>query len=81
MRNFFCDPQTDDLSVAEEIQRIANLSMKVRNYIIELQKKLSSDEKYSGLLECLDDSKKSLKITIKKLCKGYSVAFDLELEV
>lgn len=81
MRNFICDPRTDDLSVVEEIQRITSLSMEVRNYISGLQKKLSSDEKYSGLLACLDDSKKSLNTTIKKLCKGYSVAFDMELEV
>lgn len=81
MRNFICDPRTDDLSVVEEIQRITCLSMEVRSYIIELQKKLSSDEKYSGLQAYLDDSKNSIKKTIKLLCKGYSVAFDLELEV
>ena len=81
MKNFFCDPRTDDLSVVEEIQNLAGLSMEVRKYIIALQKKLPSDEKYDGLRVCLDDSKKSLKTTIKKICKGYSVAFDLELEV
>lgn len=81
MRNFICNPSTDDLSVIEEIQRLAGLSMEVRKYIIVLQKKLPSDEKYSGLRACLDDSKKSLQTAIKKLCKGYSVAFDLELEV
>lgn len=81
MRNFFGDPRTNETSVAEEIQRITSLSMELRKYIIELQSKLPSDEKYAGLRLCLDDSKKSIKTTIKKLCKGYSVAFDLELEV
>lgn len=38
MRNFICDPRTDDLSVVEEIQRITSLSMEVRNYISGLQK-------------------------------------------
>ena len=81
MRNFFVEPQTNETSVVEEIQRITSLSMGVRKYIIELQSKLPSDEKYAGLRLCLDDSKKSLQTAIKKLCKGYSVAFDLELEV
>lgn len=81
MRNFFGDPRTNEPSVVEEIQRITSLSMEVRKYIIELQSKLPSDEKYAGLRLCLDDSKKSLQTAIKKLCKGYSVAFDLELEV
>lgn len=81
MKNFFVEPQTKDYSVLEEIQRITSLSMEVRKYIIELQSKLPSDEKYSGLRLCLDDSKNSLKKAIKNLCKGYSVAFDLELEV
>lgn len=61
MRNFICDHRKDDLSVVEEIQRITSLSMEVRSYIIELQKKLSSDEKYSGLQACLDDYKNSIK--------------------
>lgn len=81
MRNFIYEPQTDDLSVVGKIQQLAGLSMEVRKYIIELQNKLPSDEKYAGLRACLDDSKKSLQTAIKKLCKGYSVAFDLELEV
>ena len=81
MRNFFCDPGTNEPSVVGEIQRITSLSMEVRKYIIELQSKLPSDEKYAGLRLCLDDSKKSFQTAIKKLCKGYSVAFDLELEV
>lgn len=81
MRNFICDPQTNELSVVEEIQRLAGLSMEVRKYIIELQNKLPSDENYAGLRACLDDSKKSFQTAIKKLCKGYSIAFDLELEV
>lgn len=81
MRNFFGDPRTNEPSVIEEIQRITSLSMEVRKYIFELQSKLPSDEKYAGLRLCLDDSKKYLQTAIKKLCKGYSVAFDLELEV
>lgn len=81
MRNFFGDPRTNDPSVVEEIQRITSFSMEVRKCIIDLQSKLPSDEKYAGLRVCLDDSKKSLQTAIKKLCKGYSVAFDLELEV
>lgn len=81
MRNFFGDPRTNDPSVVEEIQKITSLSMEVRKCIVELQSNLPSDEKYAGLRLCLDDSKKSLQTAIKKLCKGYSVAFDLELEV
>ena len=81
MRNFFGDPLTNEPSVVEEIQHITSLSMQVRKYIIELQRKLPSEEKYAVLQACLDDSNKSLKTAIKKLCKGYSVAFDLELEV
>lgn len=81
MRNFFGDPLTNDPSVVEEIKNITSLSMEVRKYIIELQSKLPSDEKYAGLRLCLDDSNKSLKTAIKKLCEGYSVAFDFELEV
>ena len=79
--NIYCDPRTNDLSVVEEIQNLAGLSMEVRKYIIELQNKLPSDEKYAGLWACLDDSKKSFQTAIKKLGEGYSVAFDLELEV
>ena len=81
MRNFICDPRTDDLFVVEEIQRLAGLSMDIQKKIIELQSKLPSKEEYAGLQACLNDSNKSLKTAIKKLCKGYSVAFDLELEV
>ena len=81
MKNFFVEPRTNDPSVVEEIQRITSLSMEVRKYINELQSNLPSDEKYAGLRLCLDDSKKSLQTAIKKLCKGYTVAFDLELEV
>ena len=81
MRNFFGDPRKNEPSVVEEIQEITSLSMQVRKCIVELQSELPSDEKYAGLRLCLDDSKKSLQTAIKKLCKGYSVAFDLELEV
>ena len=81
MRNFICDPRTNDPSVVEDIEHLATFSMEIRKKIIELQSKLPSEEKYAGLQACLDDSNKSLKTAIKKLCKGYSVAFDLELEV
>lgn len=81
MKNFICDPRTNDPSVVEDIERLAMISMDIRKKIIELQSKLPSEEKYAGLQACLDDSNKSLKTAIKKLCKGYSVAFDLELEV
>ena len=49
MRNLFCEPRTNEPSVLEEIQSITSLSMEVRKYIIELQSKLPSDEKYDGL--------------------------------
>lgn len=81
MKNFICDPRTNDPSVVEDIECLAMISMDIRKKIIELQSKLPSEEKYAGLQACLDDSNKSLKTAIKKLCKGYSVAFDLELEV
>ncbi len=81
MRILSSDTRTNDPSVIEEIQCITSISMEVRKKIIEILSNLPSDEKYAGLRLCLDDSNKSLKTAIKKLCKGYSVAFDLELEV
>ena len=69
MKNFFVEPRTNEPSVAEEIQRIASLSMEVRKYIIELQSNLPSDEKYAVLRLCLDDSKKSLQTAIKNCVK------------
>lgn len=81
MRNIFPTPRDTSPSVIEEIQGLASFSMQVRKNIIELQNNLPSDEKYDGLRKCLEESKTSIQTTIKKLCKGYSVAFDLELEV
>lgn len=81
MKNLFPTPRDNSLSVIEEIQGLAGFSMQIRKNIIELQNTLPSDERYNGLRGCLEDSKKSIQTTIKKLCKGYSVAFDLELEV
>ena len=84
MRNSFLTPRDNSdnsMSVIEGIQGLASFSMQVRKNIIELQNALPSDEKYDGLRGCLEDSKKSIQTTIKKLSKGYAVAFDLELEV
>lgn len=81
MKEFIGYSETNGMSVVEDIQALAMISMDIRKKIIELQSKLPSEEKYAGLQACLDDSNKSLKTAIKKICKGYSVAFDLELEV
>ena len=77
----FGDPRTNVPSVVDEIIRITSISMNIQRCIIELQSNLPSDEKHARLRVCMDDSKKSLQTVIKKLCKGYTDAVNLELEV
>lgn len=80
MKNFLT-LQDEGMNFIDKFQGLSNFAMQIRNNIVELKKSLPEDGKYDGLRECLEDSEKSIKTTIKKLCKGYSVAFDLELEV
>lgn len=80
MKEFIGYSETNRMSVVEDIQRLAMISMDIREKIIELQNKLPSSPNYDGLRACLEDSKKSFQTSIKKLNKGYSIAFDLELE-
>lgn len=80
MRNFI-SPKDEEMNFIDEFQGLSAFAMQIRKNIVDLKNSLPEDGKYDGLRECLEDSEKSIKTTIKKLCKGYSVAFDLVLEV